>query len=286
MKYININKHVKKIVFLMMILVLIFHSTGCLNNKISYKVLTDDKGYYIDIDGVSTSDPDGYSISASLKFDSLKDLEDTLKNFKFTPSQLRHMAIVFSKDEDGKIRIPYFDNFYYPIYPGEYKYGNLGLKSDSYSFYFRVDGEIMVVMAIMTDSAYVNAYEWYYDSFYTCEDINNENRNVNIIEHVFDEERNADVYYYNHKHKDNSEEATFKRVRYTLKNDSKTLIVDERYRLVSTNEMVSVSDEIPIDIRIFGEQDDQKFFSFIYDIQERPSEEWLLGVGIEKYVEE
>lgn len=248
-----------------MIAVMLFQLIGC-SNTLWYDVQEDDKGYYIDIKGVNRVRTSDMCINylTDLEFDSLKELKNTLKPFRFTQKQLETMDMFF-RDKEGKVRIPYFDKFYFPVFPAEYEYNKVHLDSTSYSFAFSLDDNVdWVVVEIPDEIGYQNLYDYYYDSFYT---------DANIIEHNFEETKNADIYYYNNQ--SDSEEVTFKRVRYTLKNDSKTLIVDETYNL-------GISNDIPYEIKIFGEQDGVKFFNYLYKLSFQPSEDWLLGIGLEE----
>lgn len=120
-----------------------------------------------------------------------------------------------------------------------------------------------------TKTLYEYEYKRFYDDFYDRVTVK---RRKNV------EERNAEVIEYTSRYGDE-----FMRIRYTLSEANRTVIVDEVYAVNSSR--LPSSETVPRTIRIFGVDNGVCYYVAMHGLTERPSEEWLLSFGMEPFRE-
>ena len=71
---------------------------------------------------------------------------------------------------------------------------------------------------------------------------------------------------------------------YKLEQGEKTLYIAESYRLKGYTEYIKdrVSLEVPYQIIILGEQNNEYFYAFLHGEEQRPSIEYLLEFGLKE----
>ena len=102
------------------------------------------------------------------------------------------------------------------------------------------------------------------------------NINVTATEHL---DGNKDVTYYS------TSFGKFKRVRYTLNDNGRSLIVDREYRLQINHDFLEASKDIPSAIEIYCVEGDLRYYIGLTGFVEDPTDAWLLQFGMEKFDE-
>lgn len=207
-----------------------------------------------------------------VKFKSLAEMKNAIKNNKFTPSQAAIIKTSFPKDSNG-IKICNPDKLYQPVWPNIFGENvAVYLHGESYGFLSISDCPIYASLHIHTKESYEETFERQYTNFFDYGD-------PKIIS-ISDETYNklpTKVYNYT------TVSGTLRQVRYRIESNNKTLIVQETYCLNMEDETMPTSFTVPYYVELYGEENGVYFTSFIADLTSRPTIDWLLQFGVEEF---
>ena len=249
---------------------------------IQYSITEEDGSYYLNFsDG--NEPPEEYSSQiAGLLFDSLAEMQDAFINNKLTESQINQIKDKFSKDFQGRIQICDMNRLKQPALPSDLETGMVELTGQSYAFFVNsihtdsISSESPILSAgsyfqCLTKESYDRIFEREYENFF-------ERDTVHLTSTTAGPDRNSTVYdYYTNS-------AELRQIRYVLTVGSKTLYIDEGYRLNIVDDLLPVSDTVPSRIDIYGCDDGRYFHVYLRGFSERPSVEWLSSFGLTDFV--
>ena len=118
-------------------------------------------------------------------------------------------------------------------------------------------------------------YQEIFDSYYTDPKSNIAAQRSQLISKGEIPDRDAYEIVYTK----NAEQITYKEILYQLQDKSKTIYINEFYKLKDhiTNDFISST--IPYQTRIFVEDGEKKFYANIHNYEARPTTDWLLSFG-------
>ena len=250
--------------------------------SIQYSIIEENGSYYLNFsDG--NEPPEWYSSQAAgLLFDSLAEMQDSFLNNKLEEHQINQIKDVFSKDSQGRIQICDMNRLQRPVLPSDLAPGMVELTGQNYAFFVNsihadsVSSESPILSAgsyfqCLTKESYDRIFEREYENLF-------ERDTVHLTSTTAGPDRNSTVYdYYT-----NSSE--LRQIRYVLTVGSKTLYIDEGYRLNIVDDRLPVSDTVPSRIEIFGCDNGRYFHVYLSGFSERPSVEWLSSFGLTDFV--
>lgn len=251
----------KKIVCLLIAVILLM--SGCASNK--YQLIKEDEHYYIHYDG-SIPQTSHMEVEYVIPFNTMKEMKDAIINVDFTEEQLKEIAKRQAR-RDGKIYFLNIDELYEPVYPSDL---NLTVECGGNYYNWRLTNNTDSVSFGMCPTSEENFSklkdsEEYLRSFENKEVLSTTNtadRNATVVQYI-------DVYG-----------NTVNKSYYIIETDEKTLIVQELVTVRQINESF-----FPYTVYIYGEQNGEYFYAVSYELNERPSVEWLSQFGIREYVE-
>ena len=207
--------------------------------------------------------------SLGLNFDSLEQLRDTIINNKFTDRQLDIIRLDFIDKDSKKIQICNPNKLYQAVYPEKFEMWKLTWKGLSYTWSLNSGNTTGLHFSYITKDVFDSYYEQNISTFDKSEIVT---KTENI------EDRESTISYYS------TTEGEFKRVCYKLEQGEKTLYIAESYRLKGYTEYIKdrVSLEVPYQIIILGEQNNEYFYAFLHGEEQRPSIEYLLEFGLKE----
>ncbi|MBO5052582.1 MAG: hypothetical protein J6D31_10335 [Clostridia bacterium] len=216
---------------------------------------------------------------AGLHFSSLQDMYTKITNFQLDKYDLAQIRDTFGKDAYGRIPIADINQLYQPTTPeGFHAHESITWKGDSFNFsYYMGDKEhyrtsFSIYPLYTYERKYASAMKKYeagtgFDKILSTPD------------------RNATENWSTGKG------GIFKTVIYTLSTSNKTIHVVEKYFVEQTSSHNSFlydapSETVPYFIEMYGTDHAKHFWVSMYNIPERPTEEWLLSFGLEPFVPE
>lgn len=249
---------------------------------IHYSITEEDGSYYLNFsDG--NEPPEWYSSQeAGLLFDSLTEMQNVFLNNKLTEDQICQIKDSFSKDSQGRIQICDMNHLQQPVLSSDLALGMVELTGQNYAFFVNsihtdsVSSDSPILSAgsyfqCLTKESYDSIFERKYEDFF-------EQKTVHLTSTTEGPDRNSTVYdYYTNS-------AELRQIRYVLTVGSKTLYIDEGYRLNIVDDLLPVSDTVPSRIEIFGCDNGRYFHVYLSGFSERPSVEWLSSFGLTDFV--
>ena len=224
----------------------------------TYEIKEKDGEQYIVIHNLNVETPSGGVIPNYLIYDSFAQMKDTVKNQKFTRSDLETMQLRFPKKADGTIPICRIDTMQMPILPsgalpdypicwyGEwYEFGILLPEYGEKAFCF---------FSYQTKNVYQKAYEDHYkdtdDERYTVREL----KDRDAVELV---SQNGRV------------------IQYSFTANGAKYLVQEEY--ISYQD----SDDAPYKVRVFVNKGNQYYMLSFYKLEKILSAEWLSSFDIQ-----
>ena len=268
----------KKIIITIFCLVFLITSfIGCnetaqSNDNARYKFQKNENKFYLIIDDKTIEEIEsnidvGMSQQASIQFDSIDEFVNTVKSGKLNDHQLAIANKTFKKDSNGII-VCDFDNIKIPVHPDEFECQAVYWSGELYSFYLETSDDEIAYYHYLSKEKYNYQYENDYLTFFDIE-------GVSTVETVYGKE--GTEYYYS------TAKGKMKKIRYTLTEGNKVLIVDETYRLDMEDDSLPVSDDIPYRITIYGSNSNDHFTIDIFEPDNKPTVEWIKKFDVKPY---
>ena len=268
----------KKLFAFILLFVVCVVSTSCSNEVgeetvMDYSIIDHDGEHIIVFDDISTyqKSQSSHMVVGELSFPSMKDFKESVTEGKLTKSQKEVMAR-FIKDENGNIPACDFNNLYVPKVSNDCSVNGVSWEGgNEYDFSLSFDEGGNGFVQYLTESRYNSIYEERYGTFFERKNIN-----VTASERL---DGNKDVTYYS------TSSGDFKRVRYTLNDNGRSLIVDRAYRLRINHDLLEASKDIPSSIEIYCVEGDVRYYIWLTDFVEDPTDDWLMQFGMERFDE-
>ena len=208
---------------------------------------------------------------ATVKFESLAEMKNAIKNNKFTPSQAAIIKTFFPKDSNG-IKICNPDRLYKPVLPDNLEYDEVYLSGEMYSFFVNSNSNFsLAFFHYMTkdvfDRSLKDEFDLYSNHLITITSVQDE---------MFDNVLMKTYYYY-------TKNCEMKSIAYTINSNGKKLQVLETYILKAFVSDLQVSNSIPQTVYVFGTDNNLYFELCIHDPTSRPTVNWLSQIGIEEF---
>lgn len=205
--------------------------------------------------------------SAEIKFDSIESFVDTVTSGSLDDHQLYIANKAFVKDSIG-IRVCDFSNIQVPVHPKEFKCKTVFWSGELYSFYLESTDNAFGYYHLLNQEQYENQYNYKYLNYFDRDNV--------TTSKVVNNSDNTEYYY-------STPAGDLKKIRYSITNGQTLLIVDETYRLNMNDESLRVSSDIPYRVAIYGNNGDQYFSIEIFEIDSRPTMEWIKDFNIKRY---
>lgn len=240
-----------------------------------YSLEYKDGGYVIIFDDPSVYDKNGQMSSyeqSYVDFSSVKEFKEAVTTGKLSDSQKRIVAKYFSKNAEGAVLTCDFSRLYVPTLPSSAtRYDSVEWTGWEYDYSFSVGSGGSGFVSCMTEDLYNIRYQ------------------RDFVE-LFDRDT---ITVTDKKTVDNKEETnyktttgSFKKIRYTLSIKGKTIVVDKTFALQSKYpNSFSASSTAPRKIILYCNSNGQHYIVSLYDLQEDPTDEWLLEFGLEEFVD-
>lgn len=240
--------------------------------KLTYDIIEINGQYYLNFNNYSKEQgttTNGFALDF-IEFSSISELKSTIKSGTLQGWQLDIIKESFPKDDTNGIKICNINNLYRPILPTSMKNTSVAWMGENYTFV--IESEIANGdFHYHTKEQYDGRYKKNYSDRLSSSSVTVKNEGTTS-------ERNATIY-------DISTSAgDFQFIRYSLSTASKTLVVDEIYRLRMNDESLATSANTPYFITIYGIENGVHFVVELSELEERPSVEWLMSFGIKEYV--
>lgn len=260
----------KKLICILLAILLLTLSGCSRGNEVirndKYKIV-EHKGEY----ALQLHDPAAYSSPSdsgdvlgnapvhTIVFPSVAKLKEALESGTFSDSSLAHMRSNFAKSRIGGIKICNPFQLYEAVLPEGLSAGGVQWFGDAYVFPLGDHGALR-----FTDKEG-------HDDFAKTRDI--ESGKAKILSVTTTEDRNAKVVAY-----ENLAGAPRKMVTYSHTSGGKTITVAEQYNL-------DESETVPYRISFWGSCDGAYFTGYMYQLDQRPSYEWVTSFGLKPYTE-
>lgn len=246
------------------------------NQSMDYTIVSKDGKHNIVFDDIEKyEDSERFKVPlATVDFPSIKAFKDAVTKGTLTDLQKATIAQVFKRDEKGDVLTCDFNNLYEPVLPAEGAVGMVCWKGEEYGFLFGFSSKMHGVFLYEQQGLYNEIYAKEYENSF-----NNDNVAVTKIENLPD---NKQAIY------STTRTADLKNIRFTLSDQGKTFAVDKMFCLRLEPELSalgSVSDTVPVSVTLYCMEGNQYYIINLYDLEEDPTDEWLLSFGITKYVE-
>ncbi len=248
----------KAISVLLIIFILLF--CGCKGEKTSDDALSDITYTLKQINGtdymVFNRKPDEVKgdSKVDISFRSLDEMKNAIINDTLTILQKSYIYSNFSKDQHG-VYICDLDVLFSPGLPKDMRVEGVDFLGLTYSFKIVSDGEVYGCISL-TDEAGLN-------SALSSDPLYSDGVYMEELEHI--DERDATVFIYN------ANGVRYKRIEYTLENDTGKLIVKEDHTYNSNGEQNNAPDVV----YIYGNSNDVFYVAELKGFIKRPDTEWL-----------
>jgi len=271
----------KFVIYMVFLIVLCMFVTSCNNNTQTsedidsennaenmsdYSIIQKDGEYFIVFDDISVYQNHPHQDIANVSFPSMKNFKYSVTKGLLTDSQKRIMATSFKKNADGSIKSCDFNNLYVPILPETGNTNKVGWSGQSYSFPLSFENGISGTLSCLTESQFESKYQMDY-----VDVLNRETTTITKTESLGDGK--TAIYY-------TTSTGNLKRIRYSLIDGDKTIIVDKNFRLKMDDPKLETSDTIPSNIRMYCTENGQNYYISLYGFTENPTDSWLSKFGI------
>ena len=233
-----------------------------------YSLITRDGLHYIVLEN-EYAVSNGSQVSTNIHFSSMKEFKDTVTLGKLSDSQ-KEIVSTFKKDENGILTCD-FNNLYIPALPQNGIYSDISWEGEGYSFYIDLEGEPFGFFHLNSKENHDRNYKYDITDFFDRDTIT-----LNRTEDLGNEKT---AFYYT------TQAGYYVRLRYSLKDGDRTYQVDKTYRLNDSEESIDEATAIPQRISMYCSQDEVYYSIKLHEFDGVPTDEWLLQIGIQKYVE-
>lgn len=235
-----------------------------------YSIIKENGSYYIVFNDKEQAESYGDSQSATVDFESIKEFKDSVIKGLLKDWQKATILSAFPKDKTGILSCD-FNNLYEPVTPGSVS--GVYWSGETYAFGLKLDDNTFGVLQYLTAENYSRIYQSEYENYFNADTIT-----VTSTELIDNGEKS--ITYYKTYASDLRQE------RYTLKDGSKTIVVDKRYVLTTIYEdLVQTSDTVPANIKIYCQDGDIYYIITLHKLIKDPSDEWLLQFGMKRYID-
>lgn len=237
-----------------------------------YSIVQRDGQYYLVFDDPSIYknlvNGKSHLMLAVPHFDSVKELRDTVLNGKLNAWD---KYITLSGHQKEKIGVPICDfyHLYVPSLPQGGSVGGVSWGGETYSCSIDFENGISGYYRFDTEDGYNQIYASEYEAFF--------DRELITVTKKGQTEDGKEVTYYS------TSAGEFKRIRYSLSDGKRTMVVDEDYYLKLDRTEDPVSDTVPASIRLYCMEDNLYYDIYLSGFTEKPAESWLLEFGITLY---
>ena len=220
-------------------------------------------------------DPTVYQIwavdVASVEFNSLADFKDSVMNDKLSVWDKQIMTTVFEKDEVG-ILTPDFNNLFEPYMPSDCTIDAVSWEGIYYTFGVLTSSGAFGYIRNRSQEEYSKIFQEDFENYFNQDTI------IEVTETIeTDDGKNITTY--------RTSMAELKNISYTLSVGNKTIVVDERYTLKLSHDLLPTSDTVPSRITLYIIENGIYSVVTLHGFEEKPSEEWLLEFGMQPYVD-
>lgn len=227
--------------------------------------------YYIQYSEDFVPSPGNAVSTLTIEFESLSKMRYRIKNGLLTKQNLDTINLWKTKNENG-IKICNLDKLYLPVTSIPLETESVYLGKSGYEMRFKSpDNNCNGVYVYFNEGVYLRKLNEYTDW--------ENNPLITVTGSEVVAERNATVTYYK------TSVAELKRIEYTITDGAKTLYVEEKYILKSTNTELETSDTVPSYVAILGTCEGSYFEILFGELSERPSFELISSFGITEYIE-
>ena len=238
-----------------------------------YELKSIDNQFYLiinkeTIESIESTIDLGINQVASIGFDSIEEFVSTLKNGKLSDDQLAIANRAFKKDSTGKIIVCDVSNIRVPVCPNEFDCMGVEWSGELYSYHLESGSGEFAYYHYLSKDAYEYQYENDYLNFFSKDTVS--------LEKTVDSKEATEYYY-------STATGDMKKVRYSVTNGDTLLYVDETYRLRMEDDSLQISDTVPYRITIYGSAPNGYFRVEAYDLEDKPTLEWLMKFGIKIY---
>lgn len=256
--------HIMLIVLLIAVMLTGCHSatTNCIveENGTSYLVIPD--ALQAEVEKINEQ------ILPMVYFDSVPEMMNRIKRADFSELEVSIVAAM-PKDEENRIILFDTSHVYSPVYPQEfdryvvYWYG----KYYRFRLYYSNSEEYANLRLYRIDESNSDGYS--IDDFLDTD-------RMTILSRSHTEDRDAEIVQYINNINNSGEEC--KKIFYTIQaNDGIAYVLETYY--------FSESESVPKEVDIYGQYSGQPYQVHLFDLEERPSIEWLAQFGLQEYVE-
>lgn len=212
------------------------------------------------------------------EFRSLSDMQNRIKSGKIAPYELSGL---YYQSTDHILTICNLNKLYDLVAPEEFSYSRIVLWGEEYEFAAdssSVTGSIVCTTADIYEQALKHHTDY----------ISTQNRSV--IAQTTAEDRNARIVY--SKNKSSAyKDKLYRDIFYEIQTQTQTLYIRESSILeylpgVHTEDalmQLDISNSVPEDVYIFGNNGTNCFYAELQGFTERPSVEWLSSFGLKPY---
>lgn len=238
-----------------------------------YKIISKDGKYYIVFDDISVyeiSIPEDINISmlGTVQFESMKDYKETVTKGKLTEDQKVTIVSAFTKDENGILCCD-FHHLYVPTMPTGGIVDGLSWSGSTYSFSVKPDENIFGYVHYDTKSDYDRAYLSEYETFF--------DRDLVTVTETEQLDGDKVATYYS------TSSGEFMRLRYSLSDGDKKIVVDKAYRLKMCDTSIPTSSTVPYQVDLYCVENDTYCVVQLFGFVENPTDSWLLEFGLAEY---
>lgn len=233
-----------------------------------YRIASAEGNNFFTID--TSVDLSKYSQSqlGSLSFDSVEAFVNTVTKGNLSDKQLAIVDRAFPRDENGNILICDFSDISAPRHPKEFTLCGVHWSGTSYGYHLENPNGVFATIQCLARKDFDRLYEEDYVNFFKKD-------TVTLTEEVIGEQKSE--YYFS------TSAGTFRSVRYTVQSGSNSLIVEERYCLSASHDLLTPSETVPQRICVYGKDVERQFVLLLFDLTEKPSVSWLSQFGLTKY---
>lgn len=276
------NMNIKKLICVALVMIICTGLSSCSStdqslNQTDYKIeyenysaVGNNGNYYISFKDSLEESEDSEAIPY-LTFSSIKEFKDTVLGGKLTEQQIRTINS-FAKNEAGEILTCNLNNLQTPKLPKGVSASNVNWGGQFYYFSLSANDGASGTLGDFTYNK--DAYNNYLSDYEKV--LNSDNITISKTE-LLDGDKTV-IYYSNLA-------GSFKRVRYSLYDGNKTLIIDKEFVLQINHSLLNVSETVPSRVSLYCVDGEKSYIIRLYDLTEDPSDEWLLDFGLTKYVE-
>ena len=224
----------------------------------NYEIQKNGEKYYIVLETPDYYEQKDTQISG-LHFESMADFYDKVMTKRLTESDLVQVVKSFTEDSVGII-VCDFSDLSVPVYPENAEERSVGWYGDYYALSFEFENTCTGNAFVLTSEEFLSLIQENSWEGKSCKPTMVEGHDA--------------MHYYS---------GSRACIQYELQEGEKTLLIREVYHDIENGREPHSDDELYF-LEIFCVENDRRCVFRSYDVEKRPSIEWLKGFGVEKYV--